>query len=193
VAPKKKPITVGKNTSYTRPKADGKAPRPVSAKPSDASKVRAAKKTTSSGITRRPDGKVQPEGRAARSSISKARVTSAEQTRPSGARGIYEKPNPKVTTGRGSALKTAGQVVSALKGLSRGGVAAAVMAPRPVGDATLKGALKRGDYKPQQGPKPSTTQSSFNKKTFDQAFKAARTSGAKQFTWRGKKYTTKMK
>jgi hypothetical protein len=32
-----------------------------------------------------------------------------------------------------------------------------------------------------------------NKKTFDQAFKAARSSGASQFTWRGKKYTAKMK
>jgi hypothetical protein len=53
--------------------------------------------------------------------------------------------------------------------------------------------MKRGDYKPKQGPSPKTTQASFNKKTFDQAFKAARTSGAKEFTWRGKRYNTKMK
>jgi hypothetical protein len=53
--------------------------------------------------------------------------------------------------------------------------------------------MKRGDYKPKQGPTPKTTTSSFNKKTFDQAFKAARTSGAKEFTWRGKRYNTKMK
>lgn len=61
---------------------------------------------------------------------------------------------------------------------------------------TLSEAKKKYGAKamPQkQGPTPSTTQSSFNKKTFDQAFKAARISGAKQFTWRGKKYTTKMK
>jgi len=72
-------------------------------------------------------------------------------------------------------------------------VAAEGITARNTADGTLSAAMKRGDYKPKQGPSPKTTQSSFNKKTFDQAFKAARTSGAKQFTWRGKKYTTKMK
>jgi len=91
------------------------------------------------------------------------------------------------------AAKVARQIAGAAGALARGGVAAAVMAPRPAGDGTLSAAMKRGDYKPQQGPKPATTQASFNKKTFDQAFKSARTSGAKQFTWRGKKYTTKIK
>jgi hypothetical protein len=93
-------------------------------------------------------------------------------------------------------LKAAGAaraVVGGLKTLGRGGVAAAVMAPRPAGDGTLSAAMKRGDYKPKQGPSPKTTQASFNKKSFDQAFKSARTSGAKTFTWRGKKYTTEMK
>jgi hypothetical protein len=93
-------------------------------------------------------------------------------------------------------LKAAGAaraVVGGLKTLGRGGIAAAVMAPRPAGDATLSAAMKRGDYKPKQGPSPKTTQSSFNKKTFDQAFSSARKAGAKTFTWRGKKYTTKMK
>lgn len=196
----KKPITVGKGTSYSRPKAD---PRPVSAKPSAASKVRAAKKTTSSGITKRPDGRTQPEGRAARSSISKARVTSAEQTRPSGARGVYEKPNPKVTTGRGgkmgvrqavkAAASFAGKAARVGRAGSLAGVAAEGLTARNTAAGTLSAALKRGDYKPKQGPKASTTQASFNKKTFDQAFKAARTSGAKEFTWRGKRYNTKMK
>ncbi len=73
------------------------------------------------------------------------------------------------------------------------GVAAEGLTARNTADGTLSAAMKRGDYKPKQGPSPKTTQASFNKKSFDQAFKAARTSGAKQFTWRGKKYTTKMK
>ncbi len=72
-------------------------------------------------------------------------------------------------------------------------VAAEGLTARNTADGTLSAALKRGDYKPKQGPSPKTTQASFNKKSFDQAFKAARTSGAKVFTWRGKKYTTKMK
>lgn len=73
------------------------------------------------------------------------------------------------------------------------GVAAEGLTARNTADGTLSAALKRGDYKPKQGPQPKTTQASFNKKSFDQAFKAARTSGAKIFTWRGKKYTTKLK
>jgi hypothetical protein len=105
-----------------------------------------------------------------------------------GARGAM-----KAMEGTLKAARTARAVVGGLKGLARGGVAAAALQARPAADGTLKAALKRGDYKPKQGPKPSTTTGSFNKKTFDQAFKAARSSGASQFTWRGKKYTTKMK
>ena len=71
--------------------------------------------------------------------------------------------------------------------------AAEGLTARNTADGTLSAAMKRGDYKPKQGPQPKTTQASFNKKSFDQAFKSARTSGAKVFTWRGKKYTTKMK
>jgi hypothetical protein len=61
------------------------------------------------------------------------------------------------------------------------------------GDGTLKAALKRGDYKPKQGPTQKTTTGSFNKKSFGEAFKAARSSGAKEFSWRGKRYNTKKK
>jgi len=61
------------------------------------------------------------------------------------------------------------------------------------GDGTLKAALKRGDYKPKQGPTQKTTTASFNKKSFNEAFKAARSSGAKEFSWRGKRYNTKKK
>jgi hypothetical protein len=105
-----------------------------------------------------------------------------------GARGAM-----KAMEGTLKAARTARNVAGTLKGLARGGVAAAALQARPAADGTLKAAMKRGDYKPKQGPKPSTTTGSFNKKTFDQAFKAARSSGANQFTWRGKKYTTKMK
>ena len=62
---------------------------------------------------------------------------------------------------------------------------------------TLSEAKKKYGAKamPQkQGPAaPKTTQSSFNKKSFNDAFRTARKSGAKTFTWRGKKYTTEMK
>ncbi len=66
---------------------------------------------------------------------------------------------------------------------------------------TAKGTLEEAKKKygakamPQkQGPAaPKTTQSSFNKKSFDDAFRSARSSGAKEFTWRGKRYNTKIK
>jgi hypothetical protein len=59
---KKKPITVGKRTSYST------GSRPVSSKPSQASKVRAAKKTTSSKY------------RARRQKASTAKVTESKPT-----------------------------------------------------------------------------------------------------------------
>jgi hypothetical protein len=37
------------------------------------------------------------------------------------------------------------------------------------------------------------TQGGVDKGSFDKAFKASRVAGKKDFTWRGKKYTTKMK
>jgi hypothetical protein len=72
MANKKPTITLGKGTGYT------KETRPVSTKPSDASKLRATKKTSSSGITERPDGRAQSEGRGARQSTSTAKVTSGQ-------------------------------------------------------------------------------------------------------------------
>lgn len=87
--------------------------------------------------------------------------------------------------------KVAG-AVAALRNITPAGVAASVMAPRPTGDATLKGALKSGAYKPKQGP-ANPDQGLTKAQSFDKKFKAARTSGAKQFTWNNKTYTTKMK
>lgn len=143
---------------------------------------------------------------ATRSSTGSAKVTTGsgkDAMEAARARGKAEVAKAQARRGAKAASKrmegvlkaagTARAVIGGLKTLGRGGVAAAVMAPRPAGDGTLSAAMKRGDYKPQQGPKPATTQASFNKKTFDQAFKSARTSGAKTFTWRGKKYTTKIK
>ena len=56
--------------------------------------------------------------------------------------------------------------------------------------AATKAANAKG---PQQGPRLAATRRAFSKKTFDQAFKAARTAKAKTFTWRGNKYNTKIK
>lgn len=102
---KKKPITVGKRTSYMTGK------RPVSAKPSQASKVRAAKKTTSSKY------------RARRQAASKAKVTSSEN-RPmgSGRRDVfYQEKSAKVTTGRGRSGPKLPKLPSKSTKVTRGG------------------------------------------------------------------------
>jgi len=102
----KKPITVGKRpgdggASYKPrdPFAAG-GNRPISTKPSQAGLVRSAQKTTSSGITKRPDGRAQSEGRSGRQSISRATVTSASNGKPTGG-------SARVTTGKGQAPKPA--------------------------------------------------------------------------------------
>ena len=194
MAPKKKPITLSKGTSYTKPVARRDS-RPVSAKPSQAGLVRSAQKTTSTGITKRPDGRAQSEGRSGRQSISKAKVTSEAQTRPSGSRGVYEKPNPKVTSGMGSKLATVAKIAKIAKGVGPAGVAYETLKARPTADGTLTAALKRGGYKPNQGPAvpKRLTQGGMDKGSFNSAFKASRTAGKKTFSWRGKKYNTKLR
>ena len=69
-------------------------------------------------------------------------------------------------------------------------VASAVMAPRPTADGTLQGALRRGDYKPQQGPR-NPDQGLNRAQSFDKAFAAARRAGKAEFTWNGKRYNTR--
>lgn len=183
MAPRQKPLTVGKGTGYTRPVTPGRKPRPVSAKPSQAGLVRSAQKTTSSGITQRPDGRAQSEGRSGRQSISKAKVTSASNGKPTGTAAS------RVTMGRGGMGKPMG------RGIGPAAVAMETLKARPTADATLTSAMKRGDYKPRQGPNvpKRLTQGGMDKGSFNKAFKDSRTAGKKAFTWRGKKYTTEMK
>ena len=257
MAPKQKPLTVGKGTSAPHLKGDGKAPRAVSAKPSEASKVRAAQKTTSSGITKRPNGRTQPEGRAARSSVSTAKVTTGSNGKPSNVgsakvtqggpsesriRSMEAGPGKvKAGMGGGTTLsskpganaagaqaakdaarmanraakgygqpgkveagirRAAGMGMTAARiarGVTPAGVAYETLKPRP----TAAGTLPPGKFanardlafakakgikgSPVLGGKKSVAAS------FDSAFAAARKAGKSGFTFKGKKYTTKMK
>jgi hypothetical protein len=116
---------------------------------------------------------------------------------------------------RGSAMKGAGSAAvytaasAALGPLARRAGTALGNALKPVGraiDDRLPGINSRDELKrktaatkaanakgPKAGPSPKATSEAFNKKTFDQAFKAARTAKAKTFTWKGNKYNTKMR
>jgi hypothetical protein len=124
--------------------------------------------------------------RAAQAQGNKAKAT-AQRNRARRAAGVGK--GLKEAQG---AAKTLGTIRSLMSPV---GAAAAVSAPRPTADGTLTAAMKRGDYKPRQGPAvpKRLTQGGMDKGSFDKAFKAARVAGKKIFTWRGKKYTTKMK
>jgi hypothetical protein len=130
--------------------------------------------TTSPGAQAR----AAAQGKAARQAAETRRTARAASQRMAG-----KLAKAAATRLAGTVARRAGLAAVAAEGLTA----------RNTADGTLSAAMKRGDYKPKQGPTPKTTTSSFNKKTFDQAFKAARTSGAKEFTWRGKRYNTKMK
>jgi len=71
------------------------------------------------------------------------------------------------------------------------GVAAAVLAPRKLADGTLKG-KPTGNPKGPAVPK-RLTQGGLDKGSFDDAFRQSRQAKKKTFTWRGKKYNTKLR
>lgn len=195
MAPKRKPLTVGKGTGYNRPVTPGRSPRPVSAKPSQAGLVRSAQKTTSSGITKRPDGRAQSEGRSGRQSISRAQVTSGSNGKPTGG-------SARVTRGMGSRLATAAQIAKVAKGVTPATVAYETLKARPTAKGTVSAGGAQGPAMPkrlqQQGlaaqeRKARQKNAARKESSFDSAFKDARRAKASSFTWRGKKYTTEMK
>ncbi len=154
-----------------------------------------AKVTSSSNRSKRSTNKPVTKGqnpqRANRQAVSKAKVTSASNGKPTGAAAS------RVTMGRGMApvAKAAATLGTIRSMMSPAGAAMAAMAPRPAAKGTLTAAMKRGDYKPRQGPAvpQRLTQGGMDKGSFDKAFKASRMAGKKTFSWRGKKYTTEMK
>jgi len=163
-------VTLGKGTSYST------KTRPVSGRPSTASKLRAAKKTTSSG---KGAGKTPTvDSRAQRAKVSTATVTRSGGGTPGSA---------KVTTGQGG--------VKAPRAGIHAAIAGEVMRARPLADGTLKGKPTG----PAKGPEvPKRVQSAPSKpqtaaQSFDSAFAAARKAGQKEFTWRGSRYHTRMK
>ena len=88
-------------------------------------------------------------------------------------------------------LALLGNILSMMRGVTPAGVASMVMQPRPTADGTLRGALERGDYKPSQNVR-GADEGLTRAQSFDKAFAAARKQGQKEFTWRGKRYHTRL-
>lgn len=153
--------------------------------------------TSSSNRSRRSSTKPVTKGqypqRQNRQAVSQANVTRSGDPRPAGA------PPAKVTSSanrpKPSGLSIIGDVMNVLGSLRRFGPAAAayeVSKARPTAEGTLEAARKRGDYKPQQGPR-NPQEGMTRAESFDQAFATARQAGEKSFTWRGRTYNTKLK
>lgn len=96
-------------------------------------------------------------------------------------------------TGRTGQNKMAllGNILSLTRRMTPAGIASMVMEPRPTADGTLQGALRRGDYKPQQGP-ANPDKGLSRAQSFDKAFASARRAGKSEFTWNGKRYNTRL-
>jgi hypothetical protein len=79
-------------------------------------------------------------------------------------------------------------------------IAAEVMKPRPTAKAELTPEMKKRYYEENKRDAAGKRQMELrnqqmkaDKGNFDDAFSAAREAGRKDFTWRGRKYNTKMK
>lgn len=172
------------------------------------------KKVTSSATrskrsSKQPVTKGQNPYRANRQAVSQAKVTRGGK--PQGARSYKTQMRAPVTSdatrrtdGKGAARVTQGagqtvrQAANVMKTAAQvrslatpAGVAAAVMAPRPAGNATMKG---KPTSNPQGPAVPKRlTQAGLDKGSFDNAFRQSRKAGKKEFTWRGKRYNTKLR
>lgn len=83
------------------------------------------------------------------------------------------------------------QTVGAIRGMSPAVIAYETLKARPLASGTLEGkptGAKQGPAVPKR-----LTQAGINKGSFDDAFRNARKAGKKEFSWRGKKYNTKIK
>jgi len=140
----------------------------------------------------KPITKGQYPQRQNRQSVSQAQVSSSvNRPAPTG------RDNPKITRGAGtpSGLSILSNVMNVIGAVRRFGPAAAAYEaskPRPTAAGTLTEARIRGDYKPSQNV-PNPQEGMTRAQSFDKAFAEARKAGKKQFDWRGRTYTTKMK
>ena len=150
----------------------------------------APKVTSSSNRSKRSSTKPVTKGqypqRQNSQSVSDAKVTSsADRPKPSGL----------------SIFKDAMSMLANLRRVTPAGVAYEVMRPRPTASGTLPASERRRvEAQRTQGAEFSRQErvarqgnKGRESSTFDDAFSAARKAGVKTFSWRGRKYNTKMK
>ena len=155
------------------------------------------------GKTRSNAGRFAPEGQGATQRGRGLRTPSGKE-RPMQTARLPRATAPGTVTRTGASRAPA----IAAQGMSRGvsrlalplAVAAEVLKPRPTAKAELTPEMKKRYYEENKRDAAGKRQMEIrnqqmkaDKGTFDDAFSAARKSGRDDFTWRGRKYNTKMK
>ena len=180
----KKPVTQGQNPQRANRQSVSQAKPTTSQQRSNRQRTSTARVTTAGGRSAAPGSSnapanARPVVRTAASNVASARMRGA-------LRGA--------AAGRAAAAGAA-RLLGAAKATNIAGIASETLKARPLASGTLTAAMKRGDYKPRQGPDvpKRLTQGGMDKGSFNSAFKASRSAGKKTFSWRGKKYNTKLK
>ena len=153
------------------------------------------------GQTRSNAGRYAPEGQGA-TQRGRNIPTPSGKERPMQTARLPRANMPGTVTPSGAArspqqsgLSILSDVMNVIGAVRRFGPAAAAYEaskPRPTAAGTLTEARIRGDYKPSQNV-PNPQEGMTRAQSFDKAFAEARSAGKKQFDWRGRTYTTKMK
>jgi len=153
------------------------------------------------GKTRNNAGRFAPEGQGATQRGRGLRTPSGRE-RPMQTARLPRAPMPGTVTPSGAARTPSvgggGGVMSRLA--LPLAIAAEVMKPRPTAKAELTPEMKKRFYEENKRDAAGKRQMELrnqqmkaDKGNFDDAFSAAREAGRKDFTWRGRKYNTKMK
>jgi len=153
------------------------------------------------GKTRSNAGRFAPEGQGATQRGRGLRTPSGKE-RPMQTARLPRAPMPGTVTRTGAArTPSVGGGGGAVSRLALPlAVAAEVLKPRPTAKAELTPEMKKRYYEENKRDAAGKRQMELrdqqmkaDKGNFDDAFSAARKSGREDFTWRGRKYNTKMK
>lgn len=151
------------------------------------------------GQTRSNAGRYAPEGQGATQRGRNLPTPSGNQ-RPMQTARLPRAQMPGTVTPSGAARTAALQSQGAARGLSRLAIplaiVAEVMRPRPVAKAELSERQKKEYYDEAKAKRQMdlrNQQMSADKGSFDDAFAAARKAGRQDFSWRGRKYNTKVR
>ncbi len=151
------------------------------------------------GQSRSNAGRYAPEGQGATQRGRNLPTPSGNQ-RPMQTARLPRAQMPGTVTPSGAARTSALQSQGAARGLSRLAIplaiVAEVMRPRPVAKAELSEQQKKEYYDEAKAKRQvdlRNQQMSADKGSFDDAFAAARKAGRQDFSWRGRKYNTKLR